>query len=264
MRTGICGVGGRMGLAILKITFERGNELAAAFDHESSVFFGNSVSILTTEAPEDIIINSINSDDLEKVDVVIDFSSPSATMELLELAVKQKKPLVIGTTGLSDEQILRIQDASEKIPILFSPNMSMGVNLLFKLTEVAATALQNEFDIEVFEAHHRFKKDSPSGTAKRLVEVIKESVSDLHQADEVYGREGLVGERKDKEIGVMAMRGGDIVGEHTVFFAGMGERIELTHRATNRDTFARGSVLAAEFLCHKGAGFYSMFDVLGF
>ena len=206
----------------------------------------------------------MNKEDLEKVDVIIDFSTPPATMELLDLCVKQAKGLVIGTTGLSDDQIKRVQDSSVKIPVLLSPNMSLGVNLLFKLTEVAASALQNEFDIEVFEAHHRFKKDSPSGTAKKLIEIIKESVADLNSAPEMHGREGIVGERRDNEIGVMAMRGGDIVGEHTVFFAGIGERIELTHRATNRDIFARGSVLAAEFVNHREPGYYSMYDVLGF
>ena len=141
--------------------------------------------------------------------------------------------------------------------------MSLGVNLLFRLTEIAAKALQNEFDIEVFEAHHRLKKDAPSGTAKRLVDIIKSSVDELRSADEVHGRNGITGERKNDEIGVMAMRGGDIVGEHTVYFAGIGERIELTHRATRRDIFAAGAVRAIEFLIGKKPGVYTMFDVLG-
>ena len=211
----------------------------------------------------DVSVSEINSNDVKNGFGIIDFSAPSATMKLIDESIKNKRALVIGTTGFSKDQIARIEEASKEIPILFSPNMALGVNLLFKLTEIAAKALdKDDYDVEIFEAHHKKKKDSPSGTAKRLIEAVRE-MQGLQDAKEVHGREGLIGERSDNEIGVMAMRGGDIVGEHTVFFTAMGERIELTHRATNRDIFARGAVTAMEFLADKKNGLYSTFDLLG-
>ena len=142
--------------------------------------------------------------------------------------------------------------------------MSLGVNLLFKLTELASSAMTTDYDVEIFESHHRFKKDAPSGTAKRLLEVVKENMKGLSSAQTVNGRQGITGERTSNEIGMHAMRGGNIIGEHTVFFVGMDERIELTHRAANREAFASGAVPAMEFLKGKGPGLYSMYDVLGF
>jgi len=185
-------------------------------------------------------------------------------MRLLEEACAAGKPLVIGTTGFSDDQKKSIENASRQIPVLFSPNMSVGVNLLFKLTETAARALNTEYDVEIFEAHHRFKKDAPSGTARRLLEIVRENMGGLEKAKEVPGRDGIVGERSKNEIGILAMRGGDIVGEHTVFFTTFGERIELTHRATSREILSSGAVTAMEFLAGRPAGLYTMYDVLGF
>ena len=208
-------------------------------------------------------IGLINREDVIKADGFIDFSAPAATLTLLELIRSERKPFVIGTTGFTHEQKKQIEDASKEVPLLFSPNMSVGVNLLFKMTEMVSSALKGDWDIEIFEAHHRFKKDAPSGTAKRLLEIAKNSVSDFNNDSTVYDRSSRIGERRDDEIGVMVMRGGDVVGEHTVFFAGMGERIELTHRAFNRNTFSRGAVLGVEFLMGKDPGLYSMFDVLG-
>ncbi|MFC1668809.1 4-hydroxy-tetrahydrodipicolinate reductase [Spirochaetota bacterium] len=262
MKIGICGICGRMGMAILKILLEREHQLGAAFDNDSSVFYGKDAGLLIGRMDVGVKITSLN-ENIGDVDVLVDFSSPAATLKLLDLAVAEKKPIVIGTTGFSDEEKEVIKDASSKIPVLLSPNMSIGVNILFKLTEIAAKALENKFDVEVFEAHHRLKKDAPSGTAKALVDIVKESVPVLNNAAEISGREGMVGERTGNEIGVMAMRGGDIIGEHTVFFVGNGERIELTHRAIDRDVLARGAVLAVEYLNGKDSGLYSMFDVLG-
>jgi 4-hydroxy-tetrahydrodipicolinate reductase len=263
MNIGICGICGRMGMEILPLLLEKGHSLAAAFDSESSPHFGKSAGTLIHKDRLDVIIGSLNRGDVAGTEGIMDFSAPSATMKLLDLALSETKPLVIGTTGFSEAELKRIESASKKIPVLLSPNMSEGVNLLFKLTEIAARALQSGFDVEIFEAHHRHKKDAPSGTARRLIDIVKENMRGLSGGIEKNGRHGITGERRDDEIGVLALRGGDIVGEHTVFFCADGQRIELTHRATSRNILAAGAVRAMEFLYGKGAGLYSMFDVLG-
>ncbi|HNW29902.1 MAG TPA: 4-hydroxy-tetrahydrodipicolinate reductase [Spirochaetota bacterium] len=264
MRIGICGICGRMGVSVLKIMLERRHVLAAAFDHEGAPRFGGDAGMLVGSEGLNVTITAINQDDILKADGIIDFSAPAASMRLLEEACAAGKPLVIGTTGFSDDQKKSIENASRQIPVLFSPNMSVGVNLLFKLTETAARALNTEYDVEIFEAHHRFKKDAPSGTARRLLEIVRENMGGLEKAKEVPGRDGIVGERSKNEIGILAMRGGDIVGEHTVFFTTFGERIELTHRATSREILSSGAVTAMEFLAGRPAGLYTMYDVLGF
>ncbi len=264
MRIGICGICGRMGVSVLKIMLERRHVLAAAFDHEGAPRFGGDAGGLVGSEGLNVTITAINQDDILKADGIIDFSAPAASMRLLEEACAAGKPLVIGTTGFSDDQKKSIENASRQIPVLFSPNMSVGVNLLFKLTETAARALNTEYDVEIFEAHHRFKKDAPSGTARRLLEIVRENMGGLEKAKEVPGRDGIVGERSKNEIGILAMRGGDIVGEHTVFFTTFGERIELTHRATSREILSSGAVTAMEFLAGRPAGLYTMYDVLGF
>jgi 4-hydroxy-tetrahydrodipicolinate reductase len=200
----------------------------------------------------------------EKPQVVIDFTVPEATLKLLEEAKKLGVALVIGTTGFSEEERRKVEEASASVPIVFSPNMSLGVNLLFKLVAEVTKALKDKgYDIEIFEIHHRFKKDAPSGTAMKLAEIIAESLGRELSEVAVYGRKGIVGERKPEEVGVLAARMGDVVGEHTVFFATLGERLELTHRATSRETFARGALVAAKWVASKKPGLYSMFDVLG-
>lgn len=263
MNIGVCGAAGRMGTAIMRLSLERGHVITAAFDAPSSPHKGKDVSALVHGAPDGLKIGLIDRKALTGVDGLLDFSSPSATMMILDAALEASKPLVIGTTGLDDGHILRIKKAAEKIPLLQAPNMSAGVNLLFRLTELAAGVLREGFDVEVFEAHHRLKKDAPSGTAKRLIEIIRKASPALSDAPERYDRSVSLEERKNNEIGVQVLRGGDIVGEHTVFFSGMGERIELTHRATNRDILARGALRALEFLVRQKPGFYTMFDVLG-
>jgi 4-hydroxy-tetrahydrodipicolinate reductase len=264
MRIGICGICGRMGVSVLKVLLERRHTLAAAFDHEGAPLFGSDAGALVNIGRMNVTVTSINPGDVGKAEGIIDFSSAPASMRLLEEALAGRKPLVIGTTGLSDDEKKRVEAAGGRIPVLLSPNMSLGVNLLFKLTETAARALNAEYDVEIFEAHHRFKKDAPSGTAKRLLEIVKENMRGLKNAKSVPGRDGIVGERTSNEIGIHAMRGGDIVGEHTVFFTTIGERIELTHRAASRDILAAGAVTAMEFLAGKPAGLYTMYDVLGF
>lgn len=195
---------------------------------------------------------------------VIDFTLPALTGELLATAVALKVPLVIGTTGHSEEQKKAIADAARTIPIVHASNFSTGVNLLFHLTRQAATILGNEtFDIEVTEMHHRHKVDAPSGTARTLLEILNEETQTSYQDDVVHGREGNIGARPSREIGMHTLRGGDVVGDHTVIFAAEGERIELAHKASSRMTFASGAVRAALWLDGRDPGLYDMQDVLG-
>lgn len=202
-------------------------------------------------------------DALAKSDAVIDFSAHQFTPELVKAALAAGKPLVIGTTGHTAEEIALIKDAAKTLPVVFAPNFSVGVNTLFWLTRHAARILGEDFDLEVVEMHHRLKKDSPSGTARRLVEILCEETGVSYDTDTRHGRFGDVGARTKKEIGVHALRGGDVVGDHTVVFANVGERVELTHKASSRDTFAKGSVRAAVWLASQPAGLYDMQDVLG-
>jgi 4-hydroxy-tetrahydrodipicolinate reductase len=199
---------------------------------------------------------------LPKCDVAVDFSSHQATRSLLELAVAQRKPVVIGTTGHAAAEKQELLQLAAKVPCVWAGNFSVGVNLLFALTRRAAAVLGADYDTEVVEMHHRFKKDAPSGTAARLLEIIlaerKLSAEALR-----HGREGITGERKPTEVGVHALRGGDVVGDHTVMFAALGERLELTHKASDRGIFARGAIRAARWVVAQSPGVYDMQDVLG-
>jgi 4-hydroxy-tetrahydrodipicolinate reductase len=196
-------------------------------------------------------------------DAVIDFSHHSTIEPVLARCMEHQKTLVIGTTGHTDAQVAAIKHASGQIPIVFAPNYSVGVNTLFWLTRKAAEILGPGFDLEVVEMHHRLKKDAPSGTAKKLVEILAEARGLKYNDDARHGRHGIVGERTDSEIGVHAIRGGDVVGDHTVIYAAQGERVELTHKASSRETFARGALRAALWAHDKPAGLYDMQDVLG-
>ncbi len=196
-------------------------------------------------------------------DVMIDFSTPAGLMQRLPEAVKMNCAILIGTTGLTEREKVALAGAARTIPILVAPNMSIGVNLLFKIAGQIAASLGEEYDIEIVEAHHRFKKDAPSGTALRLAEEIAGATGRSIERDAVYGRHGANAERKPGEIGIHAVRAGDIVGDHTVMFTTLGERIELTHRAHTRDTFVRGAIRAARFLAGKPPRMYTMRDVLG-
>lgn len=204
-------------------------------------------------------------DDIKKTpkdsNVIIDFTTPAALASNIDFALVNKIAMVIGTTGLEDKDMNLIRQAANTIPLICAPNYSIGINLLAKLTKFAAEVLKDGFDAEIIESHHHGKKDSPSGTAMKLVNVLKEA---YRTEDVVFGREGIVGERPAKQIGVHAIRGGDIVGDHTVLFAGIGERIELTHRASTRETLSRGAMRAAKYIVAKGKGLYTMDDVLGF
>lgn len=201
---------------------------------------------------------------ISSCDVIIDFSHHSFTPTLLAEAIKNKIPVVIGTTGHSDEERDLITAAAKEIPIVYASNYSVGVNTLFWLTKKAASVLKESSDIEVVEMHHRHKIDAPSGTAKTLAEILCEETGLSYENDVAHGREGIVGARPHRQIGMHALRGGDVVGDHTVVFAADGERVELSHKASSRMTFANGSVRAALWLQGKEAGLYNMQDVLGF
>jgi 4-hydroxy-tetrahydrodipicolinate reductase len=196
-------------------------------------------------------------------DVVIDFSHSNGTLSLARACREAKKPAVIGTTGHSNEERAAIEELAGEVPVVLSPNFSVGVNALFWLSRKTAEMLGDGFDLEIVEAHHRSKKDAPSGTAKKLAEILCEVRGLDYGANVAHGREGLVGERPANEIGVHSIRGGDVVGDHTVTFAGAGERLELTHKAASRETFATGALRAARWVVGKPAGLYSMEDVLG-
>lgn len=257
------GACGRMGCMIISIiAHDTDLRLGAALEASGDKRLGDDVGTLAgLGQPLGICL----SDDLDsEVDVMIDFSLPAGTMGRLETCVERKIPMVIGTTGLDDYQAGKVQAAAKIIPIVFAPNMSMGVNLLLRVVGDVARALGEDYDVEIIETHHRFKKDAPSGTALRLAEAVAKATGRDLKKQAVFGREGAVGERKTGEIGIHAVRSGDVVGEHTVSFSSIGERIELTHKAGSRETFARGAVRAAKFLLsHKKPGLYSMLDVLG-
>ena len=255
VRVGIFGAEGRMGKAIREVVGEfDGVELGALVEKKGHPSVGLTVNGLTIKDSPQGTENS--------VDVYIDFTTPDATVEHVEFCRKAKKPIVIGTTGLSQEQMGVLKRASEEIPVLYSPNMSYGVNVLFRAVEFL-TGLLKDYDIEILEAHHRFKKDSPSGTALRIGEVVAKFLGKNLEELEVYRGKGIIGEREKGKIGFSVIRAGDIVGEHTVLFAGPGEVIEIKHRALSRKTFAAGAVRAALWIKDRAPGLYSMNHVLG-
>lgn len=210
----------------------------------------------TTDVGDDIRLATA------KADVIVDFSSHGATRALLEIAVATQKPIVIGTTGHPVGEKQELLQLAAKVPCVWAGNFSVGVNLLFALTRRAAAVLGSDYDAEVVEMHHRFKKDAPSGTAARLLEIILEE-RQLTVESLRHGREGITGERKPTEVGIHSLRGGDVVGDHTVVFAALGERVELTHKASDRAIFARGALRAASWVVGQKAGVYDMQDVLG-
>jgi 4-hydroxy-tetrahydrodipicolinate reductase len=197
-------------------------------------------------------------------DVIIDFTAPEVSLKSLELAVEKSMGIVIGTTGFSPSQMERVRRMAPETRCVMAPNMSVGVNVLFKIVDEVVRILGNDFDVEILEAHHRFKKDAPSGTALKLGEIVAQALNRDLDMDGVFGRRGLIGERKTSEIGMAVLRAGDIVGDHTVMFGGMGERLEITHRAHSRENFARGAVKAALWVVEQPKGLYDMQDVLGF
>lgn len=249
IRIVICGALGRMGRTVAaEIEAEKDLELTGAVG--ASGVEGSLLGVSVTSSLAAVI---------GECDVVVDFTNPEAALEHIGICAEAGVPLVVGTTGFSAAQLDKAHTAAASVPLLIAPNMSAGVNLMFRTVEEMARALE-DFDPEIVEIHHNRKKDSPSGTAARLAESIECARPGLQRT---HGRQGMLGPRKAKELGIHSLRGGDVVGEHTVIFAGEGERIEITHRAHSRRTFARGAIRAARFIMGKPAGLYSMADVLG-
>ncbi len=263
-RIAITGAAGRMGRALIEATQQTdGLQLSVALERPGSSVVGADAGELAGIGKNGVAV----SDDLAKVtdqfDVLIDFTRPEVTSQNLAICREANKRIVIGTTGFSDAQKQAIQDASQSIAVVFAPNMSVGVNLCLKLLDMAARVMGDYTDIEIIEAHHRHKIDAPSGTALRMGEVVAAALGRDLKDCAVYGREGQTGERDRKTIGFETIRAGDIVGEHTVMFADIGERVEITHKASSRMTFANGAVRAAAWLMQHSCGVFDMQDVLG-
>ena len=263
-RIAITGAAGRMGRALIESTQKtEGVELAAAIERPGSTVIGMDAGELAGIGKLGISVSDDLASVAEQFDVLIDFTRPEVSEANMAVCEKAGKSMVIGTTGFSDEQKKKIADLSKKVGVVFAPNMSVGVNLCFKLLDIAARVMGDYTDIEVIEAHHRHKVDAPSGTALRMGEVVAEALGRDLKDCAVYGREGITGERDRKTIGFETIRAGDIVGEHTVMFADIGERIEITHKASSRMTFANGAVRAAGWLTQHTSGLFDMQDVLG-
>lgn len=264
IRLAVAGAAGRMGQRILTLAVQdKAFKVTGALETADCAALGKDIGSLLGTGDTGVFISSDTEKVFENADVVIDFTHFSAMDKHLKAAVAGKTAYVLGTTGLQEKHKKALKAASAKIAIVQAPNMSVGVNLLFKLTELATQVLDDSYDVEVSETHHRMKKDAPSGTAVRLLEILADVRGKNMNKDIVYGREGEVGARPRGEIGAFAMRGGDVVGDHTVFYFGDGERVELTHRASSRDAFAQGSLKAAKFLSKKKKGLFDMQQVLG-
>lgn len=250
IRVAVCGAAGRMGGEVASLVARQEDMILAAAveapDHES---LGRKLG--------PVFINDDLKGAVEAADVTVDFSSPQAALKIMETCRALKSPLVIGTTGLSEDQMKLLLEASKEIPLFHSPNMALGVNLVFRLVREAALGLP-KFDVEIVEMHHRKKRDAPSGTALRILHILKECCGDCKA---VFGREGMAGEREEKEIGIHSLRGGDVVGVHTVLFSGEGETLEITHRAGSRKAFAYGTLKAVRFVVNAGKGLFGMDDL---
>lgn len=260
----VSGAAGRMGQRIVSAVGDAdGIEVCAGLEAAGHPDLGKDVGLVSGCGWLGVDIQPALENVVKQGDMIIEFTSPAASLRHLEIAANTGKPMVIGTTGFSAEELNVIKRLSKKTAVVLSPNMSVGVNLTFNVLKIIAQVLGDDYDVEIVEAHHRKKMDAPSGTALKMAQVIAQALGRNLDKVGVYGRKGIIGERKPEEIGVHTVRGGDIVGNHTVIFAGIGESIELTHRAHSRDTFAKGAVRAAKFVVGAKAGLYDMQDVLG-
>jgi 4-hydroxy-tetrahydrodipicolinate reductase len=260
----VAGASGRMGKRLVALMRESADfQVVGAVERKDHVDVGRDAGEVAGVGPLGVAIVDVVDKALHGAQVLLDFTASAAAMRNLEAASQAGVAVVVGTTGLSEGDIARVRELAARVPCVQSPNMSVGVNVLYGVLAQVARTLGDGYDIEVIEAHHHFKKDSPSGTADRMARVMAEALGrDLRKVG-VYGRFGIVGERTKEEIGVHAIRAGDIVGEHTILFGGMGERIEVTHRAHSRDNFAFGALRAARWVVGKSPGLYDMLDVLG-
>ncbi|NWF52755.1 MAG: 4-hydroxy-tetrahydrodipicolinate reductase [Nitrospirae bacterium] len=260
----VAGAAGKMGSRITALSREYPDlKLTGVFEKKGHNAIGKDIGPIIGIGETGIKLSDNLEDIVDNGDIIIDFTTPNSTKENIKVAYKNKKAMVIGTTGFSKEDMKEMEPLLKGIPCVMASNMSTGVNLLLKILQDIAKVLGDDFDIEVIEAHHRLKKDAPSGTALKMAQVIADALQRNLEEVAVYTRKGLIGERSKKEIGIQTIRAGDIVGEHIVIFGGLGERIEITHKASSRDTFARGALRAALWLAGKPAGLYDMQDVLG-
>jgi 4-hydroxy-tetrahydrodipicolinate reductase len=264
MKIAVSGAAGRMGRRILALSAGRSDiQITGALEAPTHPAQGKDAGEGAGIGPIGVPITSDRQEILKNCEILIDFSAPDVSVANVQAAAAMGKAIVVGTTGFSEDQRKDLNEYGPKTRCLIAPNMSVGVNLLFGLVEMTARTLGPNYDVEIVETHHKMKKDAPSGTADKLARIVAETLSRDLDSSAVYGRHGIIGERKPQEIGVMALRGGDIVGEHTVMFITEGERIELTHRAHNRDALAKGALQAAVWLISRPNGLYDMQDVLG-
>ncbi len=264
IRVIVAGAAGRMGGRIIHMVQESPDVvLAGAFEREGHPSVGRDAGEISGLGPLGVPVAADVEEVVEAGDVIIDFTTPKATLANLRAAGPKECAMVIGTTGITGEELDEVRSLAGAIRCVMAPNMSVGVNLMFRIAAEMARVLGDDYDMEILETHHRFKKDAPSGTALRLAQGLAEAVGRDLDKSGVYARKGMIGERTRGEIGIQTWRAGDITGEHTVMFGGIGERLELTHRAHNRDNFARGAVRAARWIVDQPVGLYDMQDVLG-
>jgi len=260
----VSGASGRMGSRIIALSQNFSDvKLTGALERKGHVHVGRDIGDVIGIGTMGLTITDDIKDAVKGSNVIIDFSSPSATIACLKYLAGSPVPVVIGTTGFSKDEVEHIRLYAQNTPCVFAPNMSVGVNLLLKILADVARVTGDDYDVEIVEAHHRLKKDAPSGTAMKMAQVLAAALGRDLEETAVYARQGLIGERSKKEIGIQTVRAGDIVGEHTVLFGGLGERIEITHKASSRDTFARGALKAALWVHKQTPGLYDMQDVLG-
>ncbi len=259
----VTGVAGRMGTQIARLVRATDGMAVVGAVERPGAAVGQDVGVLAGLGPLGVPVVGELGNALASADVVIDFTSHEASARHAEVCAERGVAIVIGSTGFTPEAKARVATAAKRIPVVLSPNMSVGVNVLFELVRQAAAVLGDDYDVEIVELHHKKKRDAPSGTAVRLGEVAAEALRRDPDQALAFSRHGIIGERPPRQIGVQTLRGGDVVGEHTVYFCGEGERLELTHRATSRDQFARGAVRAAQWIAGKPPGLYDMADVLG-
>ena len=260
----VAGAAGRMGGRIIHM-IQKSEEIKlwGAFEKPGHPAIGKDVGEVVGLGKIDIDLRGDISEAMKDADVLIDFTTPESTLSNIRFIAKTGQAMVIGTTGITGERAKEVNLLAQKIRCVMSPNMSVGVNVLFKVVEDVSRVLGNDYDMEIVESHHRLKKDAPSGTAMHLAKILADSTGRNLDTDAVYERKGYIGVRRDEAIGIQSIRAGDIVGEHTVIFAGTGERIEIVHRAHSRDNFARGALLASTWIVRQPVGLYDMQDVLG-
>lgn len=263
LRVAITGAAGRMGRTLIQALTESGDlQLGAAFEQDQSTALGADAGELAGIGSLGVSVTPLSQADPHEFEAVIDFTAPQATLALADFCGQHGKAMVIGTTGFTDAELQQLERVAQRVPLFMSPNMSIGVNLTFKLIEMAARALGDDVDVEVIEAHHRHKVDAPSGTAMHIGKVLAESLGRNLEEDAIYGRQGITGARDRNTIGFSTIRGGDVVGEHTVMFIGDGERLEITHRASSRMNFALGALRAVRHIYDKAPGKYNMQTLL--